>query len=99
MGAAWHVHGGKVGAQIKRLLATYDAAQVCAMIDLFFASTDEFIVRAGRDFGVFYSQINKLAAGPVRPAWEARFRRNFIANDPSVPDFGAPHPEGENDKI
>ena len=37
------------------------------MIDSFFAmDEDEFIGKAGRDFGVFYSQVNRLAVGKTQ---------------------------------
>jgi hypothetical protein len=64
-GDPWHVNGGKVGSLIKKLLSTYGSAEaVVERIDEFFDLPDrDFVGRAGRDFGVFYSQINKLKPG------------------------------------
>jgi len=58
----WHVNGGKVGALTKKLLSTYKTEEkVVELIDDFFSLPDrDFVGQAGRDFGVFYSQVNKL---------------------------------------
>lgn len=69
-GSPWHVDGGKVGSLVKNLLVTYKTDnRVCELIDKFFdMPTEDFLDKAGRDFGVFYSQVNKLAADPVAKA-------------------------------
>lgn len=54
---------GKDGALIKRLLGTYSLEELQKLKDLFFNSTDEFIVKAGYSVGIFFSQINKIVSG------------------------------------
>lgn len=51
----------KVGMLAKKLLQTYDKEKVVSWIDEFFKGND-FADRAGRTFGVFYSQVGKLAS-------------------------------------
>ena len=66
-GAKWHVDYGKIGMLVKKLLVTYQTGErVCELIDKFFAQPDgDFLGRAGRDFGVFYSQVNRLAMSDI----------------------------------
>ena len=53
----------KTGQLVKDLLQTFrDSEKLKSLIDLFFATEDEFLAEAGRDFGVFYSQVNKLVS-------------------------------------
>ena len=54
------INGGKDGAIIKNLLATYPAEKIIALLDKFFNSNDSFIRNSGYALGVFQSQINKL---------------------------------------
>lgn len=57
------ISGKKDGAIIKGLLGTYGQEKLKGLIDLFFESTDQFIVDSGYTVGVFASQVNKLIAG------------------------------------
>jgi len=45
------------------LLAVLSEDKIIKLIDLFFASNDDFIKRAGFTVGVFKAQINKLREG------------------------------------
>ena len=52
---------GKDGKLIKEIIgAVGDEAEIKALIDKFFSSTDKFIQESGYGVGVFKSQINKL---------------------------------------
>lgn len=66
------IDGGKDGATVKRLLQTYPLARLCGLWDLFLASPDPFIARAGYSIGVFKSQVNKLVAARAVPTQELR---------------------------
>ena len=46
-----------------RLLKTYDKERITKVIDKFFDSDDEFIMKSGYTIGVFYSVFNKLIIG------------------------------------
>lgn len=69
-GVKWHVDGGKVGSLVKSLLVTFETPErLCDLIDKFFDQpADDFIADAGRDFGIFYSQVNRLAAATEKAA-------------------------------
>ncbi len=68
------IDGGKDGKIIKSLLGTYEIDLLKELLDKFFNSTDEFILRSGYTIGVFKSQINKLIAGlKVDPKTASRF--------------------------
>ena len=54
------VIGGKDGSIVKKLLANYSYEKLIELAEKFFASEDEFIVKAGYTVGVFSSQINRL---------------------------------------
>jgi 3D (Asp-Asp-Asp) domain-containing protein len=58
----YHVAGGKDGDAMKRLLSTFTEDEIKNKIDLFFASKDDFILKAGFTIGIFSTQINKLRA-------------------------------------
>ena len=57
---------GKDGAVVKRLLATYDLSKLKELGEKFFASRDDFILKAGFSIGVFASQINKLVSSKIK---------------------------------
>lgn len=59
-GNKWHIDGGKVGSCVQRLMKTYAADEICQLINIFFEQDDAFLAEVGRDFGIFYSQVNKL---------------------------------------
>lgn len=50
----------KDGAQAKRIVTTYGLDKAIALVNQFFKLEDDFIAGAGRSFGVFVSQVNKL---------------------------------------
>ena len=54
---------GKDGMLAKKILGTFTQERAESLMEAFFRSTDDFIISAGRSFGVFYSQINKLSSG------------------------------------
>jgi hypothetical protein len=60
--APYHLNGGKEGALVKRMLATYGYDRLEAMARAFLRSEDQFIIKAGRTIGVLSSQANRLAA-------------------------------------
>ena len=66
VGEKYHVNGGKDGAVVKRLLATYDLPKLKELGEKFFASRDDFILKAGFSIGVFASQINKLVSSKIK---------------------------------
>jgi hypothetical protein len=54
---------GKVGKQVKGLLEIYPEDRIIELINMFYKIKDDsFINENGRDFGIFYSMINKLVA-------------------------------------
>ena len=54
---------GKDGAIIKNLLKTYNLEKLNGLWDIFLASNDDFIRKAGYSIGIFKTQINKLLTG------------------------------------
>lgn len=61
-GTKYVANFGKDGCIFKDILAVLEPAQVKELIDVFFASEDEFIKSTGYTVGAFKSQINKLKA-------------------------------------
>ena len=57
-------HGGKYGANLKRLEKALGRDELLARFDRYLASRDEFYVNARHDLGVFISQINRFGETP-----------------------------------
>lgn len=60
------------GKHFKDMLTVYPIDKIRSMIDIFFKSKEEFIIKAGFTVGVFYSQRNKLIAQVSKPAPTAK---------------------------
>jgi hypothetical protein len=58
---------GKDAKMMQRAATAIGAEEVVKLMDLFFASTDRFILEAGHTIPVFVSQINKLLQRSVTP--------------------------------
>ena len=54
------IQGGRDGKLLGDIEKQLGREEFCRRLDLFFASTDEFIIKAGFTVGVFVSQVNKL---------------------------------------
>ncbi len=80
-GDKYHVEGGKDGKTVKRLLNTYTINELKDLCDIFFQSTDEFILKAGYTIGVFLSQVNKLNIIPHQTKVSDRTLKNMQAMD------------------
>jgi len=72
-GARYTFTGQKETQLVKKMIATDSLERLAELIDVFWRiEDDEFINRAGRTIGVFYSQINKLKTVEIDPYKEFR---------------------------
>ncbi len=55
------INGGKEGNLIKKILSVHDLPKLKELCIEFFESNDEFLKKAGKTIGTFFTHINKLA--------------------------------------
>lgn len=88
----------KDAALAKRLLDTYDWAQITGLLDAFFAMRDDFIGKAGYSMGVFVSCLPKVIAEWDRQRAKAK-RAIEVAETPCRDCGGSGFVQGPFDRF
>lgn len=73
------IHGGKDGAHMKKLLATWDDATVRSLIAEFFETRDPRVERSDYSIGAFFSLAQYLMARRARGVTDWRVADNIEA--------------------
>ncbi len=78
------VQGAKDGKLVKDLMGTYGLETLKELWLRFLCSNDEFILKAGKSIGIFYTQINKLISGGIELS---KAEKRTLKNLQALEDF------------